>query len=526
MGARNSRNRIDPPVNKIIDDKTDQVPYKTQELKDLQPIFNKLLVRYSPPLYNPNLKHAILQVYHTHSATYNQRTQRLLVDVIKNHEQYDFNTVDIRNGFSPLHYIAIGCGTDHKYIHAIMISGADVNTQDTEGLTPIARACWSHCGTIEIIRELINHGADVTISDKHGFTPLHYACITKKNNDVMRLLTESGADLNAVSKNGKTPLLLLCDTFTPVESTILWFIRHSANLNCVDENNWTPIMYLCAYSTTPKAVDAMLEANANTTMCNKDGHDISDIMAIHSLKYHESSTNPKSLYNPRMSTKNITKFKKNFPSKRKQIQDLVKQHCLQFSTDVKVIMTSEQCCICCDLPSETQLFPCGHINTCPNCSMQVDTCPECRVPIIDRIQPDKDISEESISLTHFRRSKCKDLKLFKLSYGRCGVTDPIITKNDLDQHLYYHMKTKILYICKHTDDAYFWEPTVDIHKVYFLATVEEGYYLFDIKTHTNVIRVSDISVGNMFLDDNTKKGYVSENGVWKAKYSLDPITES
>ena len=62
----------------------------------------------------------------------------------------------------------------HKEIVELLIAkGAEVNTKDMNGVTPLYSAAGK--GHREIAELLISKGADVNAKDRHGNTPLYYA---------------------------------------------------------------------------------------------------------------------------------------------------------------------------------------------------------------------------------------------------------------------------------------------------------------------------------------------------------------
>ena len=60
-------------------------------------------------------------------------------------------------------------------------------------------------GHKEIAKLLLKAGADVNSIDKNGLTPLHSAA-QKGLKDTVEVLLQAGAYINAKSKSGKTPL--------------------------------------------------------------------------------------------------------------------------------------------------------------------------------------------------------------------------------------------------------------------------------------------------------------------------------
>ena len=125
----------------------------------------------------------------------------------------DVNSRD-RIGQSPLHRAALEGGPG--VIAALVAAGADVNAQDDRGTTPLHLA-------VEVkvpvrVAALLDAGADVHIRMQDGDTPLHRAAMwppkwglerfTSPDPDTVMVaaLVASGADVNARNEPGETPL--------------------------------------------------------------------------------------------------------------------------------------------------------------------------------------------------------------------------------------------------------------------------------------------------------------------------------
>jgi hypothetical protein len=100
------------------------------------------------------------------------------------------------NGWSPLHYIAVGLGEPNycqslAHVARLLLDrGADVNARDNGRWTPLHTATFTR--RIEVIRVLLECGADVGAEDKQGRTPFLLAK-GYGYDDIMTLLSEHGA---------------------------------------------------------------------------------------------------------------------------------------------------------------------------------------------------------------------------------------------------------------------------------------------------------------------------------------------
>ena len=132
----------------------------------------------------------------------------------------DVNTKDAK-GNTPLHLASKNghVGAINKLLEKV----AEVNTKDAEGNTPLHLArdakgntplhLASKNGHVDAIKTLLEKGADVNAKDAKGKdakgnTPLHLA-IKNEHVDAIKTLLEKGADVNAKDADGKSPIYLV-----------------------------------------------------------------------------------------------------------------------------------------------------------------------------------------------------------------------------------------------------------------------------------------------------------------------------
>lgn len=92
----------------------------------------------------------------------------------------------------------------------LLAAGAEVDMQDEDGMTPLAKCadCFEFESeeNIACIRLLLEAGADADCCDNAGFSPVHWAC-SRKNLELLRLLLAAGANPNLCDEIiGQTPL--------------------------------------------------------------------------------------------------------------------------------------------------------------------------------------------------------------------------------------------------------------------------------------------------------------------------------
>ncbi|GEM_PF-1033966 len=108
------------------------------------------------------------------------------------------NTPD-NTGLTPLHYsVALyDENTALKLADLLIRNGAMIDVHGgADRTTPLMNVCGRK-NNIEIIRFLIKNRADVNASDNRKETPLHKAVCADDNAEIIKLLIEKGADVNA-----------------------------------------------------------------------------------------------------------------------------------------------------------------------------------------------------------------------------------------------------------------------------------------------------------------------------------------
>ena len=107
----------------------------------------------------------------------------------------DANSKD-NYGRTPLHDACQCNGRFVNIINLLIENGSQVNEQDNEGNTPLHMACWygnvnsSMSGPLDGVKQLLNRGADVTIQNLQMETPLHHACRVNNSEVVFFLVRQ------------------------------------------------------------------------------------------------------------------------------------------------------------------------------------------------------------------------------------------------------------------------------------------------------------------------------------------------
>ncbi|XP_030851100.1 transient receptor potential cation channel subfamily A member 1 homolog isoform X3 [Strongylocentrotus purpuratus] len=181
----------------------------------------------------------------------------------------DVNTKDIY-GVTPLHMAAIR-DNDIAASELLSIKTIQVDACDGQMMTPLHMACTHGSDTIAAM--LIQKHSQLRATDEELGTPLHAAC-TEGHLDIVNLLFEAGEGqglleqmLTDVNSDRSTPLHLAVDSgyFEIVELCL----SKSANVNCHRDNRSTPLHAACVAGNL-KIVELLLQKGAHVNSVNAD----------------------------------------------------------------------------------------------------------------------------------------------------------------------------------------------------------------------------------------------------------------
>jgi len=165
--------------------------------------------------FNDYVQNTLLQTVIS-SNTYNGNPEEVL-EVVKVIIKRDPEAVNRTNKYNQTALLSVlgwryrGSQEETLEIVKVLVqNGADVNTVDDRGNTPLMRAASGNNkeNTLEIVKFLVQNGADVNAIDKMGFTPLIHAA-DGNNPAVVKLLLDKNADVNVQNKYQETPLMML-----------------------------------------------------------------------------------------------------------------------------------------------------------------------------------------------------------------------------------------------------------------------------------------------------------------------------
>ncbi len=202
---------------------------------------------------------------------------------------------------------------DPILLQKLIEDGADIETRDDDGNTPLMAACGKGTDP-KIALELLRRGADAKVRNRFGGTPLLSAVFWKRSDlvsalivqgadvdaagaldlcmasmtplgiavldgalDIARLLLDAGADVNGPDGEGRTPVFFAA-TASGVTSGQLELLKilleRKADVNVVvGYEKRTPLLEACRYpATCAEAIRALLDAGADVHAADSGGN--------------------------------------------------------------------------------------------------------------------------------------------------------------------------------------------------------------------------------------------------------------
>ena len=211
----------------------------------------------------------------------------------------DVNSRD-SDGNTPLMAAALRASGDMTGI--LLAAGADVSARNIEGRTALHMAARS--GSADLIRRLASAGAVINPEDKYGITPAMMAAQSNIDPDVSKIFIAAGAyELSGIggllSQSIKSAvynrnadvlglylnlvpdidsfdilgqtLLMEAARYNPNEEVTALIIDAGADLNLRDQTGKTALSYAAEYNHNPAVIELLLEAGADAAICDCDG---------------------------------------------------------------------------------------------------------------------------------------------------------------------------------------------------------------------------------------------------------------
>jgi ankyrin repeat protein len=147
-------------------------------------------------------------------------------------------------------------------------AGAQVNTFDTRGFTPLMEAAYKGLNTL--IQPLISAGADLAATSNErsmipGLTPLMWAAYAGNAEGVKTLLAD-GADFRAKGFQDQTALHFAARSST---DAVRMLIEAGADVNALADDGRSPLFEAALHPQNVKTVQLLLDAGAQLNVQNK-----------------------------------------------------------------------------------------------------------------------------------------------------------------------------------------------------------------------------------------------------------------
>jgi ankyrin repeat protein len=155
---------------------------------------------------------------------------------------------------------------DTAEVRKLLEKGADPNTKDKNGRTPLMEAAAG--GYTDTVRVLLENGADVNATDLVGWNALFWAALSRRT-DALRTLVAKGADVNAKDNEKRTALFWAA--YFGYTDTVRALLAKGARANARDSHGWTALMSAADLGHID-TVRALLEKGADVHVRGKDGN--------------------------------------------------------------------------------------------------------------------------------------------------------------------------------------------------------------------------------------------------------------
>jgi hypothetical protein len=154
-------------------------------------------------------------------------------------------------------------------IRKLLSRGADVNTPDGKGMTPLFYT--ANKGGIEAAELLLAAGADLDASVSGGGTPLHSALL-KRQAKLALFFIERGADIRKATAAGVTPLHMSC--FYGLAGVARALLARGADIHALTEKRQSPLllslMGMLAWNTDGECARLLLHGGADPRIGTED----------------------------------------------------------------------------------------------------------------------------------------------------------------------------------------------------------------------------------------------------------------
>ncbi len=172
-------------------------------------------------------------------------------------------------GRTPLHLVVWSDNTNPEVVMSLVQAGANVNSRDAGGNTPLHLAASGNTNP-EVITALLNAGANLHVQDKEGWTPLYYAASFNENPEITKALLKAGMDIDIQDEYGYT-LLHLAAIYNEKPEIITMFLKLGIDVNVQSISGLTPLLAAAWKNENPEVIVTLLKAGADAKAKNNKG---------------------------------------------------------------------------------------------------------------------------------------------------------------------------------------------------------------------------------------------------------------
>ncbi len=184
-------------------------------------------------------------------------------------------------------------GARCELIWQLLSTGADINTTDNKGMTPLMAAADNASG--RVIYELLLAGADTKAVSKEGLNVLFYGIFGHLYHASFNELIKFGADVGLRhAPTGMTPLLTALLDVSASDYT-RYLIEAGADVNAADNEGRTPLMAAALRQDNGMLFDKLIQAGANIDAKDKHGKKAVDYLDLNPKMANPDERNQKNL---------------------------------------------------------------------------------------------------------------------------------------------------------------------------------------------------------------------------------------
>ncbi|KAK4448990.1 ankyrin repeat-containing domain protein [Podospora aff. communis PSN243] len=126
---------------------------------------------------------------------------------------------------------------DESVVRLLLNAGADIETQDNAGRTPLMHAAMQ--GHTTVVGQLLDHGARIDAKTTEGWVALHCATMRNQLSTVTQLIQSPGINIEARTNEGHTPLILAAQHGKT--KMVKELLKRGANINTRDRTGRTAL---------------------------------------------------------------------------------------------------------------------------------------------------------------------------------------------------------------------------------------------------------------------------------------------